>query len=320
MEKITHSPWVHSVIDWSLTGPSPADRRLTWTVNDTKRQAVYLRAGGAHHPAAAPATSRGRPQQPRRIGAPLGARPAGLHRVVVVDRRLMVHGEVRWRALLPTAIVMGIGDWPYTLAAALWMPADVTSQYAQFGAFGIAQSFVTWFTGMAFLLSVATGWDPRWSSETTRSPAGCDPGNPPPSKPTPHQPYPDRPGRSGYPTPSAAAAAGPGRYQRPHRRHRSNLNSSAASVLHKRSFMRHCGSDPSPQVTVVKQPASTSLSRQRPFAFHARVAARRGWRVARTVRIVLFRVLDDPVGATVGGRAAPHRRARGPASQAARID
>jgi len=40
IEKITHSPWVHAVIDWELTGDSPADRRLTWTVNDTKRQAL----------------------------------------------------------------------------------------------------------------------------------------------------------------------------------------------------------------------------------------------------------------------------------------
>ena len=40
IEKITHSPWVHSVIDWDLTGQSPADRRLTWTVNTTKRQAL----------------------------------------------------------------------------------------------------------------------------------------------------------------------------------------------------------------------------------------------------------------------------------------
>ena len=64
----------------------------------------------------------------------------------------MVRGEVRWRALLPTAIVMGVGGWLYTLTASLWMPADVASQYAQFGAFGIAQSFVTWFTGMAFLV------------------------------------------------------------------------------------------------------------------------------------------------------------------------
>ncbi len=37
--KITHRPWVRAVIDWELTGQSPADRRLTWTVNDTKRQA-----------------------------------------------------------------------------------------------------------------------------------------------------------------------------------------------------------------------------------------------------------------------------------------
>lgn len=66
--------------------------------------------------------------------------------------RLMVRGEVRWRALLPTAIVMGIGGWLYTLAAAIWMPGNVASQFAQFGAFGVAQSFVTWFTGMAFLL------------------------------------------------------------------------------------------------------------------------------------------------------------------------
>ena len=69
--------------------------------------------------------------------------------------RLMVRGEVRWRALLPTAVVMGIGGWLYTVAAAVWMPADVASQYAQFGAFGITQSFVTWFTGMAFLLILA---------------------------------------------------------------------------------------------------------------------------------------------------------------------
>jgi transposase len=40
IEKITHSPWVRAVIDFELTGQSPADRRLTWTVNNTKRQAL----------------------------------------------------------------------------------------------------------------------------------------------------------------------------------------------------------------------------------------------------------------------------------------
>lgn len=69
--------------------------------------------------------------------------------------RIMVRGEIRWRALFPTAVAVGVGSWLYTLSASLWMPADVTSQYAQFGAFGITQSFVTWFTGMAILLLVA---------------------------------------------------------------------------------------------------------------------------------------------------------------------
>ena len=40
IEKITHSPWVNAVIDWELTGENPADRRLTWTIDTTKRQAL----------------------------------------------------------------------------------------------------------------------------------------------------------------------------------------------------------------------------------------------------------------------------------------
>jgi transposase len=41
IEKITHSPWVHAVIDWELTiGKTAKDRQLTWTVNDTKREAL----------------------------------------------------------------------------------------------------------------------------------------------------------------------------------------------------------------------------------------------------------------------------------------
>src|SRR5664279_945916 len=62
-------------------------------------------------------------------------------------------------------------------------------------------------------------------------------------------------------------------------------------------------------------------SRRPRLTFHAGDAARRRvGRAARTVRIVLVGVLDDLVGAAVGGRAAPHGPARGPASQAARTD
>ena len=69
--------------------------------------------------------------------------------------RLMLRGEVRWRPLLPTAIVTGIGVWAYTLAATVWMPRAVAKHYAQFGSFGIALDFVTWFTGFAFLVICA---------------------------------------------------------------------------------------------------------------------------------------------------------------------
>ena len=40
IDTITHSPWVRAVIDFELTGETPADHRLTWTVNETKRQAL----------------------------------------------------------------------------------------------------------------------------------------------------------------------------------------------------------------------------------------------------------------------------------------
>jgi transposase len=41
IETITHSPWVHAVIDWELTiGATAKDRQLSWTVNDTKREVL----------------------------------------------------------------------------------------------------------------------------------------------------------------------------------------------------------------------------------------------------------------------------------------
>lgn len=66
--------------------------------------------------------------------------------------RLMLRGEVRWRPLLPTALVTGVGVWAYTLAATVWMPRAVAKHYAQFGSFGIILDFMSWFTGFAFLV------------------------------------------------------------------------------------------------------------------------------------------------------------------------
>jgi transposase len=40
IEQITHDNWVRQVIDWKLTGDIPAQRRLTWTINQSKREAL----------------------------------------------------------------------------------------------------------------------------------------------------------------------------------------------------------------------------------------------------------------------------------------
>jgi membrane protein len=69
--------------------------------------------------------------------------------------RLMTRGEIRWRPLLPTAVITGVGSWLYTLSATIWMPRTLASQYAQFGSFGVGLAFVTWFTGLSFLIVFA---------------------------------------------------------------------------------------------------------------------------------------------------------------------
>lgn len=43
---ITRDPWVREVIDWTLTGTTPADHRLIWAINPDKRQALETRVFG----------------------------------------------------------------------------------------------------------------------------------------------------------------------------------------------------------------------------------------------------------------------------------
>ena len=46
IETITHDPWVREVIDHELTGDTPADHRLTWTINPDKRETLQARVFG----------------------------------------------------------------------------------------------------------------------------------------------------------------------------------------------------------------------------------------------------------------------------------
>ncbi len=134
--------------------------------------------------------------------------------------RLMTRAEIRWRPLLPTAVLTGIGSWLYTLASSVWMPWNVLGNYTQFGAFGIALALVTWFTGFAFVIVIAAVLAPaladgdgavaRWLREDR--PDCLEPGAPPPLPP------PSRPlrlsdafglGRSGATSGDGAATSDP---------------------------------------------------------------------------------------------------------------
>ena len=82
--------------------------------------------------------------------------------------RLMLRGEVRWRALLPSAVLTAVGSSVYAMQSDLWMPSTVRNNFAQFGAFGIALSLVTFLTGVGFIIVVAAAVSPVLAGRTDR--------------------------------------------------------------------------------------------------------------------------------------------------------
>jgi membrane protein len=63
-------------------------------------------------------------------------------------------GHVRWRPLLPTAVITAVAMIGYAISANVWMPETVMKNQNQFGIFGIALALVTWFSGAAMCLIV----------------------------------------------------------------------------------------------------------------------------------------------------------------------
>ena len=74
--------------------------------------------------------------------------------------RTFLRGDVRWRPLLPTALLLGIGASAYAGAAAIWMPRVLEGNVEQFGFVGVGMSFVTWFVGFGFLVVGAAALGP----------------------------------------------------------------------------------------------------------------------------------------------------------------
>lgn len=69
---------------------------------------------------------------------------------------LLLHRQVRWRALLPSGILTGLGLSVYAASASLWMPSTVDSDQHQFGFFGVSLALVSWFTGAGMVILIAT--------------------------------------------------------------------------------------------------------------------------------------------------------------------
>lgn len=70
--------------------------------------------------------------------------------------RAMLAYDIRWRPLLPGAVLTAAGLQIYGLTAVLWMPRTVTQNAQQLGFFGVAMALVSWFVGAAFILLTAT--------------------------------------------------------------------------------------------------------------------------------------------------------------------
>jgi membrane protein len=71
-----------------------------------------------------------------------------------------LRGHVRWRPLLPTALITGVGASLYAAAANVWMPAVLEGNVSQFGFVGVGMSLVTWFVGFGFLIVGAAAAGP----------------------------------------------------------------------------------------------------------------------------------------------------------------
>ncbi|MFI5041386.1 MAG: hypothetical protein ACHQNA_05985 [Acidimicrobiales bacterium] len=67
---------------------------------------------------------------------------------------LMLKGQIRWRALLVSGVVTGLGVTLYATSASLWMPHTVASDQRQFGLSGVALALVSRFTGAGSVIVV----------------------------------------------------------------------------------------------------------------------------------------------------------------------
>jgi membrane protein len=79
---------------------------------------------------------------------------------------VMLRRQVRWRPLLPPAIVLAAGSTAYTASAAVWVPRTMIANQEQFGFFGVSMTLVSWFVGGCFVIVASVALGPVLATET----------------------------------------------------------------------------------------------------------------------------------------------------------
>jgi membrane protein len=69
---------------------------------------------------------------------------------------LLLAGQVPWRLLAPSGVLMGLGSVPLFVAGRVYLPSALRYADRQFGEFGVAFACIGWLFFVAFVLVVAT--------------------------------------------------------------------------------------------------------------------------------------------------------------------
>lgn len=67
-------------------------------------------------------------------------------------QHILLGGHVSWRALLPGAVLTGVGQAVVLGVALLFLPATISNQAARYGLFGVAVAVVSWLLALGLLL------------------------------------------------------------------------------------------------------------------------------------------------------------------------
>lgn len=93
-------------------------------------------------------------------------------------QHILLGGHVRWRALLPGAVLTGVGQAVVLGVAMLFLPVTIAHQAARYGLFGVAVAVVSWLLalGLLLVLSAVLGAQLIAGSDAADTPPLAEPG------------------------------------------------------------------------------------------------------------------------------------------------